>query len=471
MVVVNFENGKDTYKTVSDLWQWDYGQVLQLVGLSLPAAVEIHFSLQQSGGDAITRIGVTEDGVTTVGIPDSLLENAGKNTDYYIYAFVYVSDEESGETRCRISMHVKSRPKPKAYEKPEDTERPFQEVVAAVSGMASRAESAEKSAEAWTHGNAEYPERDEDNAEYYAKQAESFKNEAVSSAELSNNSAELANGYATSAGNSAYQAMQSALNAERAEEDAGSSAQRANDSDLSAAASAKSAAGHAVQTAEDRKQTAINAAKTNEDRAQTGLDREAVSADRKIVETASRTAETAAENAKRSEGIASDAASSANNSKEKASDSAEKAAASESNAKQYSEAADTAKTEAVAAGNRADEARDGAESARDNIQDSINGVAQEATGENILSLLQSMIPFLSAIAENAGKAGSLNGFGLNLNPDNSVAISYTDLESGELMDVCTLPKNTTLEAIATSIGEVNESLKMIAGETGESNGS
>ena len=113
MIKVNFDSEKDTYKTAAGLWQWDYGQVLQLAGLSLPAAVEIHFSLQQSGGDAITRIGVTEDNTTTVGIPDEMLENNGKTTDYTIYAFVYTADEESGETVYRISMPVKSRPRPK----------------------------------------------------------------------------------------------------------------------------------------------------------------------------------------------------------------------------------------------------------------------------------------------------------------------------------------------------------------------
>ncbi|MCI7098106.1 MAG: hypothetical protein MR966_04140, partial [Lachnospiraceae bacterium] len=66
MIIVNFESGKNTYKTVSGLWQYNYGQTLRIQGLSLPPAVEIHFSLQQSGGEAVTRIGITKDGVTDV---------------------------------------------------------------------------------------------------------------------------------------------------------------------------------------------------------------------------------------------------------------------------------------------------------------------------------------------------------------------------------------------------------------------
>lgn len=115
MIVVNFENEKDTYKTASGLWQWDYGQVLRIQGLNLPPAVEIDFSLRENGGDSITRVGVTKDGVTNVVIPDSLLENGGKAIDYCIYAFVYVEDSESGQTKHRITMYVKSRPKPEAW--------------------------------------------------------------------------------------------------------------------------------------------------------------------------------------------------------------------------------------------------------------------------------------------------------------------------------------------------------------------
>lgn len=45
------------------LWQWDYGQILRIQGLHLPSMVEIHFSLQETGGTAVMRVGVTKDGV------------------------------------------------------------------------------------------------------------------------------------------------------------------------------------------------------------------------------------------------------------------------------------------------------------------------------------------------------------------------------------------------------------------------
>lgn len=114
MIIVNI-NPEETYARAAGLWQYDYGQVLRIQGLSLPPAIEIHFSLQETGGEAITRIGVTRDGVTDVAIPDSILDGAGAIEDYFAYAFIYLSDESSGQTEHRIEIGVKSRPKPEGY--------------------------------------------------------------------------------------------------------------------------------------------------------------------------------------------------------------------------------------------------------------------------------------------------------------------------------------------------------------------
>lgn len=141
MIIANFENG--TYKRVTGLWQWDYGQVLRIQGLNLPKAVEIHFSLQDSGGQSVTRIGMTKDGVTDVAIPDSLLENEESLGNYDIYAFIYLTDDTSGQTEYKICMPVKARPKPKAFDAPED-KKLFEEAIKAVNDAADRAESAEQ---------------------------------------------------------------------------------------------------------------------------------------------------------------------------------------------------------------------------------------------------------------------------------------------------------------------------------------
>ena len=144
MITAVFTDNDDCARTYG-LWQWDYGQQLRIEGLHLPTAVEIHFALQETGGEAITRVGTTKDGITTVTIPDSMLEGnrATWTADkaYNIYAWVYLSDKLSGETIKRITMQVKSRPKPEAFEAPGDGEI-FREAIEAVNDAAKRAEEA-----------------------------------------------------------------------------------------------------------------------------------------------------------------------------------------------------------------------------------------------------------------------------------------------------------------------------------------
>lgn len=152
------------------LWQWDYGQILRIQGLSLDPAVEIHFSLSDKTGESITRIGVAKDGVTEVVIPDSMLENGETRQNYNIYAWIYLADETSGETIRKIVMSVTSRPKPEAFQKPEDAQL-FRDAIKAVNDSAKRSAESERQAEGWAHGREDLPERAEDNAKYYADQA------------------------------------------------------------------------------------------------------------------------------------------------------------------------------------------------------------------------------------------------------------------------------------------------------------
>ena len=107
--IAYFDQNKTPH--VYGIWQWDYGQVLRIQGLTLPSAVEIHFSLSETGGESATRIGVTKDGVTDVVIPDSMLEKDTTQT-YYVYVYVYLTDDESGQTEYKCILHVTARPKP-----------------------------------------------------------------------------------------------------------------------------------------------------------------------------------------------------------------------------------------------------------------------------------------------------------------------------------------------------------------------
>lgn len=207
-----------------NLWQYDYNQILQISGLSLPATVEIHFSLTEKSGKAETRVATTENGITQVQIPNELLRNDGKSGNYSIFAFIYVVDEDSGNTEYEIILHVDSRPAPGKISADPDEPHPFDEAVNAVNAAAERAETAESNAEqyaadakkasseaseraenaksdreaveklksefdtaaksvlrtatdarneaeSWAHGHVGYPDRDKDNAMYYSEAA------------------------------------------------------------------------------------------------------------------------------------------------------------------------------------------------------------------------------------------------------------------------------------------------------------
>ena len=144
MITAIFENNQLVSYSLKT-WQYDYGQILRIEGLNLPTAIEIHFALTEKGGEAVTRIGMTKDGVTDVVIPDSFLENNDITQDYRIYAFIYLRDDTSGQTEYKIPISVTSRPKPEAFNRPEDGEI-FKEAIQAVRQSADQAAESAKQA-------------------------------------------------------------------------------------------------------------------------------------------------------------------------------------------------------------------------------------------------------------------------------------------------------------------------------------
>lgn len=141
VVTAAFSPGCRFTQAQGSLWQYDYGTVLHLTGLALPAAVEIHFATVERGGESETRIGVTADGITEVKIPDALLEMT-KTQDYSLYAFVYLDDGASGQTEYKILMTVRTRPKPGEEHPDTEKDHPLADAVRAVNAAADRAETA-----------------------------------------------------------------------------------------------------------------------------------------------------------------------------------------------------------------------------------------------------------------------------------------------------------------------------------------
>ena len=103
---VSFNGSKNVMS--NSLWQYDYGQIMLIKGISLPSLYEVHFSKDKTG-TAVTAVG-TADGVA---IPDKLLETTGE-----IYAWIYLhTDESDGETKYQIKIPVIGRAKP-THEEP-----------------------------------------------------------------------------------------------------------------------------------------------------------------------------------------------------------------------------------------------------------------------------------------------------------------------------------------------------------------
>lgn len=134
------------YASTLGVWQYDYGQVLRITGPELPPAVEVQFSLAEKSGETLSRVGTTVDGVTEVKIPDELLTHSA-TSNYRIYAYIYLTDETSGNTKYEITIPVRVRSKPTSpTEDPETDPDLFRETVVAVNASAERAENAASSA-------------------------------------------------------------------------------------------------------------------------------------------------------------------------------------------------------------------------------------------------------------------------------------------------------------------------------------
>ena len=281
MITAIIDAGQHYCQAVSDLWQWDYGQTLRIQGVKLPAAVEVQFSTTERIGETVTRIGVTQEGVTEVPIPDTLLEGGGTTQDYTIYAFVYIENGDSGKTEYRVSMKVRARPKPEAHATPEEGEL-FRQAIVAVAESADRAESARKSAETAA-----------DQAENAKKAAE----EAKAAADADKEAAEAAQAKAEAAQKAAENAETEAKKAQTATETAKTAVETMQSTAAGYAYNAN-VAKESAETARSEAETAKNDAVQAKDAAEKA--KSGTAADREVAEAASKAAQVSAVSAEKS---------------------------------------------------------------------------------------------------------------------------------------------------------------------------
>ena len=102
-VIVAEFNDRDNKCVTGPLWQYDYGQVLQIHGIDLPPSYEVHFS-NSPHGKAKTVIG-DETGVK---IPDEYLVSGAS---VFAWLFLHAGDDD-GSTVFQIEILVRRKAKP-----------------------------------------------------------------------------------------------------------------------------------------------------------------------------------------------------------------------------------------------------------------------------------------------------------------------------------------------------------------------
>lgn len=204
------------------LWQYDYGQILRIVGLDLPEYYEVHFSNQPQSGEALTYVVSGE----YVNIPNSVLTSG-----CIIYVYIWLtSGSNDGETEYRIIIPVRKRPVPEDLETPEDPrllDNLISQMNEAIERSETAADSSEDSAENASNSadaaaqSAQAAAQSEANAKASEEAAAQSATEALAGAYTSTQKAREASESASASAASASAANTSADRAEQAARDAG----------------------------------------------------------------------------------------------------------------------------------------------------------------------------------------------------------------------------------------------------------
>ena len=123
IVTANFSNG-GRQSITRKLYQYDYGQKINIKGLKLPSTFEVHISNDHKANTAQIYIGNNNE----IEIPDKFLLSG---QDIYIWIFLH-STETDGETRYTITIPVQTKPKPESQEPTVIEKNTIDELIAAL---------------------------------------------------------------------------------------------------------------------------------------------------------------------------------------------------------------------------------------------------------------------------------------------------------------------------------------------------
>lgn len=106
MTKIDFTETNEVRNT--ELFQFDYGQILEISGVELPEKFEMHF---EYGDISLSVDGIYSDGKGTVKVPDTLLDGLRSKFS----AWLYVENGKSGKTLKTVEFILGRRKKPSDY--------------------------------------------------------------------------------------------------------------------------------------------------------------------------------------------------------------------------------------------------------------------------------------------------------------------------------------------------------------------
>lgn len=122
--------GKETRIKSKPLYQYDYGQKIKFIDLTLPAAYEVHFSNRERGNATIVLATSNE-----VAIPDALLQ-----TGLNIFAWVFLhTGVDDGETEYEVTIPVIRRAAALDEEPTEEQASTWDDAIAALNSAVTEA--------------------------------------------------------------------------------------------------------------------------------------------------------------------------------------------------------------------------------------------------------------------------------------------------------------------------------------------
>ena len=188
MLKAVFSRFGEEIELTDELWQYDFGQKIQVTGIELPDVCEVHFQYDNLT-ETKTVTGYKQEDALIIDIPNEALTSRG-----IIKLYIYLVSSEEGRTVNVAIMHVNRRMKPEGFEVPEDIDL-FHHTLLAANEYMQQTKSAKKSAET----AANQAEDAKNAAESASESAETSADEAKTSKENAETAVKVAEAFKTEA--------------------------------------------------------------------------------------------------------------------------------------------------------------------------------------------------------------------------------------------------------------------------------